>query len=136
MQNDQMTIRGYAPQQNTGRMNTLPYQVPPLEQPPSRWKLLWQQLDPSAVALLGAALLCLGYALFATISFWWLGAVLPHLVLVWVTLLIIGLALFTRQKDTMLIAALGSIAAMLLFLNYCYLLIPQAILCLIAWRKA
>ncbi len=132
MQNNPTTVRGYSPEQNTGRMNTLPYQP----QEASRWKSLWQQLDPAAVALLAACVLGLVYALYATISFWWLKAVLPHLIVAWIALLLNGAALFTSQRRMMLLAGIGYIVAMLLFINYMYLLIPQAVLCLYAWWKA
>lgn len=132
MQNNPMTVRGYTPDQNTGRMNTLPYQ--PKE--PSRWKALWQQLDPAAVALLAACVLGLVYGLYATISFWWLNAVLPHLIITWVALLLNGVALFTSQRRMMALTAVAYAAAMLLFINYMYLLIPQTVLCFWAWWKA
>lgn len=132
MQNNPMTVRGFTPQQNTGRMNTLPY--PPEE--PSRGKSLWQQLDPAAVALLASCVLGLAYALYATISFWWLKAVLPHLIVAWVALLLNGAAMFSGKRSMMLLAAIGYGAAMLLFINYMYLLIPHVLLCLWAWWKA
>ncbi len=132
MQNDSMTVRGYTPDQQTGRMNTMPYQP----QEASRAKSLWQQLDPSAVALLAACLLGLAYALYVTISFWWLAPVLPHLIVTWVVLLLNGAAMFLGQRRLMLLAGIGYIVAMLLFINYMYLLIPQVVLCLFAWWKA
>ena len=121
MQNEQMTVRGYSPQ-NTGRMNTIPYQV----QEQSRLQQLWQQLDPAAVALLAAAVLGLAYALFATISFWWLTQIIAHLVLVWIALLINAGALFTGKRELMLLSGICYGVAMFLFINYLYLLIPQA----------
>lgn len=130
MQNEQMTVRGYSPQ-NTGRMNTIPYQV----QEQSRLQQLWQQLDPAAVALLAAAVLGLAYALFATISFWWLTRIIAHLVLVWIALLINAGALFTGKRELMLLSGICYGVAMFLFINYLYLLIPQTGLCLWAWWK-
>lgn len=130
MQNEQMTVRGYSPQ-NTGRMNTIPYQV----QEQSRLQQLWQQLDPAAVALLAAAVLGLPYALFATISFWWLTQIIAHLVLVWIALVINVGALFTGKRELMLLSGICYGVAMFLFINYLYLLIPQAGLCLWAWWK-
>ena len=67
MQNNQTTIRGYSPQQNTGRMNTLPYQVqaPVQSSPVDRIKAIGAQLDPCAVMLLCALILGLAYALYA-----------------------------------------------------------------------
>lgn len=132
MQNDPMTVRGFSPQQNTGRMNTLPYQP----EKTSRLKSLWQQLDPAAVALLAAGVLGLAYALYATISFWWLKAVLPHLILVWVTLLLNGIAMLSGKRNAMLLADVGYAVSMLLFINYMYLLIPHVLLCLWAWWKS
>lgn len=138
MQNEQTTIRGYSPQQNTGRMNTLPYQVqaPAQPSPLDRVKAIWSQLDPCAVMLLGALILGLAYALYATISFWWLTKLLPHLILVWLTVVINGVALFTGKQDVSLIATAGYLVSLLLFINYFYLLLPQAVLCLVAWWKA
>ncbi|MBQ7305364.1 MAG: hypothetical protein IJW85_04080 [Clostridia bacterium] len=130
MQNEQMTVRGYSPQ-NTGRMNTIPYQV----QEQSRLQQLWQQLDPAAVALLAAAVLGLAYALFATISFWWLTQIIAHLVLVWIALVINVSALFTGKRELMLLSGICYGVAMFLFINYLYLLIPQAGLCFWAWWK-
>lgn len=132
MQNDPMTVRGFSPQQNTGRMNTLPYQP----EKSSRLKSLWQQLDPAAVALLAACVLGLAYALYATISFWWLKAVIPHLILVWVTLLLNGIAMLSGKRNAMLLTAVGYAVSMLLFINYMYLLIPHVLLCLWAWWKS
>lgn len=132
MQNNPMTVRGYTPDQHTGRMNTLPCQP----QETSRWKALWQQLDPAAVALLAACVLGLVYGLYATISFWWLKAVLPHLIVTWAALLLNGVALFTSHRRMMALTAVAYAAAMLLFINYMYLLIPQTVLCFWAWWKA
>ena len=130
MQNEQMTVRGYSPQ-NTGRMNTIPYQP----QEKSRLQQIWQQLDPAAVALLAAAVLGLAYALFATISFWWLTRITAHLVLVWIALVFNAGALFTSRRELMLLSCIGYVVSMFLFVNYLYLLIPQAGLCLWAWWK-
>lgn len=131
MQNEQMTIRGYSPQ-DTGRMNTLPYQP----QETSKIKALWQQLDPAAVALMAAAILGLGYAIFASVSFWWLTKVLFHLILVWATVGINVIALFTSNRSLTALSVVGYIVSMVLFVNYCYLLLPQAALCLWAWWKS
>ena len=130
MQNEQMTVRGYSPQ-NTGRMNTVPYQV----QEQNRLQQIWQQLDPAAVALLAAAVLGLAYALFATISFWWLTRIIAHLVLAWIALVINTGALFTGKRELMLLSCVCYVVTMFLFVNYLYLLIPQAGLCLWAWWK-
>lgn len=135
MQNNPTTIRGYSPQQDTGRMNTLPYQP---QQPATgldRLKALWQQLDPAAVALLTAAVLGFAYALYATISFWWLTKIIMHLVLVWITVLINVGSLLTGKRELMLVSSTCYVIAMLLFVNYMYLLVPQAGLCLWAWWK-
>ena len=138
MQNNQTTIRGYSPQQNTGRMNTLPYQVqaPVQSSPVDRIKAIGAQLDPCAVMLLCALILGLAYALYATISFWWLTTLLPHLILIWLTVVINGVALFTGKQDISLITAAGYLVSLLLFVNYFYLLLPQAVLCAIAWWNA
>lgn len=128
MQNNQANVRGYTPQQNTGRMNTLPYQ-PVNQTPVSPVKALWQQLDPAAVALLAAAVLGLVYALYATISFWWLTKIVAHLIMVWLTVLVNAAALFKGKKEFMLVSLIGYAVSMLLFMNYLYLLIPQALLC-------
>ncbi|MBP3637212.1 MAG: hypothetical protein J6K13_06645 [Clostridia bacterium] len=138
MQNNQTTIRGYSPQQNTDRMNTLPYQVqaPVQSSPVDRIKAIWAQLDPCAVMLLCSLILGLAYALYATISFWWLSKLLPHLILVWLTAVINGVALFTGKQDISLITAAGYLVSLLLFVNYFYLLLPQAVLCAIAWWNA
>lgn len=133
MLNDSTTVRGYTPEQNTGRMNTAPYQ--PAKETP-RWKQLWKLLDPVAVALLAACVLGLAYALYATISFWWLTAVLPHLVVTWLVVVLNGVTMVMGHRRMMLLSAIGYAIAMLLFINYMYLLIPQAILCLWAWWKA
>lgn len=132
MQNDSMSVRGYSPDQHTGRMSTMSYQ--PQQVP--RQCSLWQQLDPAAVALLAACVLGLAYALYVTISFWWLKPVLPHLIVTWVALLLNGIAMFSGRRQVMLLTCIGYVAGMLLFVNYMYLLIPQAILCLIAWWRA
>jgi len=131
MQNEQMTVRGYSPQ-NTGRMNTVPYQV----EEPNRWKQLWQLLDPAAVALLVAAILGLGYALYATITYWWLTKIIAHLVIAWVSVGINAMALFRSNRQLMAVAAVGYVIAMLLFMNYFYLLLLQALLCIWAWWKS
>lgn len=134
MQNDQMTVRGYSPQQNTGRMNTMPYQTEPSFA--EKVKAIWNQLDPAAVMLLTAAMLGLAYALYATISFWWLTKVLTHIILVWVTVALNCVALFSGKRELMLASALCYVIAMLLFINYLYLLIPQALLCAWAWWRS
>ncbi|MBE5802925.1 MAG: hypothetical protein E7316_00255 [Clostridiales bacterium] len=131
MQNEPTTVRGYSPQ-DTGRMNTLPYQP----QENNTVKSLWKQLDPAAVVLMVAAILGLAYALYATISFWWLTKILVHLILVWVTVGISALALFTGNRMLTAIAAIGYVVSMLLFVNYFYLLLPQAGLCAFSWWKA
>lgn len=132
MQNNPTTVRGFTPQQNADRMNTLPYQP----EEPSRFRSLWQQLDPAAVALLAACVLGLAYALFATISFWWLKPVLPHLIVAWVALLFNGAAMLSSKRSMMLLTVVGYGAAMLLFINYMYLLIPHVLLCLWAWWRS
>lgn len=129
MQNNQMNTRGYVPQ-NTGRMNTLPYQ------PQAPKNSIWQVIDPYAVALLVAAVLGLAYALYATISFWWLTKIILHLVIAWSAVAMNAYALFSRKQTMMLIAAGLYLISMLLFINYCYLLIPQMILCAVAWWNA
>lgn len=131
MQNEQMTVRGYSPQ-NTGRMNTVPYQVTES----NRWKQLWQLLDPAAVALLAAGILGLAYALYATITYWWLTKIIIHLVVAWASVCMNALALFRSNRQMMTVAAVGYIIAMLLFMNCFYLLIPQALLCIWAWWKS
>lgn len=136
MQNEQMTIRGYSPQQNTGRMNTLPYQAPAQLSPIERFKAIWSQLDPAAVMLLAAVVLGFAYALYATISFWWLTKLIPHLILVWLTVVVSGVALFAGKRELMLASAAGYVIALLLFVNYFYLLLPQPLLCLLAWWKS
>ena len=130
MQNNQTNLRGYTPQ-NTGRMNTLPYQPQENEQ-----TSIWQQIDPYALALLVAAVLGLAYALYATISFWWLSKIILHLVLAWGSVALNAYALFTRKQNLMFFAAAGYLVSMLLFINYCYLLILQLILCVLAWWNA
>ena len=130
MQNNQTNVRGYVPQ-NTGRMNTLPYQP----QEPQQTSI-WQQIDPYALALLVAAVLGLAYALYATISFWWLTKIILHLILAWGAVGLNTYALFTRKQSVMHFAAVAYLVAMLLFINYCYLLIPQLILCAVAWWNA
>lgn len=135
MQNDQMTIRGYSPQQNTGRMNTLPYQPQEPTTLPAKLKLLWQQLDPAAVMLLAAVVLGFAYALYVTISFWWLNKLIAHLVLIWLTVALNGIALISGKRELMLATALCYIISMLLFINYFYLLLIQPALCLWAWWK-
>lgn len=131
MQNEQMTVRGYSPQ-NTGRMNTVPYQVAE----PNRWKQLWQLLDPAAVALLAAGILGLAYALYATITYWWLTKIIIHLVVAWASVGVNAMALFRSNRQMMTVAAVGYIIAMLLFMNCFYLLIPQVLLCVWAWWKS
>ena len=133
MQNNQTNVRGYAPQ-NTGRMNTLPYQ--PQQEEITGFKAIWQQIDPYALALLVAAVLGLAYALYASISFWWLTKIILHLILAWAAVGVNAYALFTRKQPMMLLAAVCYLVAMLLFINYCYLLIPQLILCAVAWWNA
>ena len=133
MQNNQTNVRGYAPQ-NTGRMNTLPYQ--PQQEETTSFKAIWQQIDPYALALLVAAVLGLAYALYASISFWWLTKIILHLILAWAAVGVNAYALFTRKQPMMLLAAVCYLVAMLLFINYCYLLIPQLILCAVAWWNA
>ena len=133
MQNNQTNVRGYTPQ-NTGRMNTLPYQ--PQQEETSGFKAIWQQIDPYALALLVAAVLGLAYALYASISFWWLTKIILHLILAWAAVGVNAYALITRKQPMMLLAAVCYLVAMLLFINYCYLLIPQLILCAVAWWNA
>ena len=133
MQNNQTNLRGYTPQ-NTGRMNTLPYQ--PQQEEATGFKAIWQQIDPYALALLIAAVLGLAYALYATISFWWLTKIILHLILAWGAVAINTYALFTRKQTMMLFAAAAYLVAGLLFINYCYLLLPQLILCGVAWWNA
>ena len=133
MQNNQTNVRGYTPQ-NTGRMNTLPYQ--PQQEETSGFKAIWQQIDPYALALLVAAVLGLAYALYASISFWWLTKIILHLILAWAAVGVNAYALFTRKQPMMLLAAVCYLVAMLLFINCCYLLIPQLILCAVAWWNA
>ncbi len=133
MQNNQTNVRGYVPQ-STGRMNTLPYQ--PQQEETTGLKAIWQQIDPYALALLVAAVLGLAYALYATISFWWLTKIILHLILAWGAVAVNAYALFTRKQTMMLIAAAAYLVAGLLFINYCYLLIPQLILCAVAWWNA
>lgn len=133
MQNNQTNVRGYTPQ-NTGSMNTLPYQ--PQQEETAGFKAIWQQIDPYALALLVAAVLGLGYALYASISFWWLTKIILHLILAWAAVGVNAYALITRKQPMMLLAAVCYLVAMLLFINYCYLLIPQLILCAVAWWNA
>ena len=133
MQNNQTNVRGYTPQ-NTGRMNTLPYQ--PQQEETTGFKAVWQQIDPYALALLVAAVLGLAYALYASISFWWLTKIILHLILAWAAVGVNAYALITRKQPMMLLAAVCYLVAMLLFINYCYLLIPQLILCAVAWWNA
>lgn len=133
MQNNQTNVRGYTPQ-NTGRMNTLPYQ--PQQEETFGFKAIWQQIDPYALALLVAAVLGLAYALYASISFWWLTKIILHLILAWAAVGVNAYALITRKQPMMLLAAVCYLVAMLLFINYCYLLIPQLILCAVAWWNA
>lgn len=133
MQNNQTNVRGYTPQ-NTGRMNTLPYQ--PQQEETSGFKAIWQEIDPYALALLVAAVLGLAYALYASISFWWLTKIILHLILAWAAVGVNAYALITRKQPMMLLAAVCYLVAMLLFINYCYLLIPQLILCAVAWWNA
>ena len=133
MQNNQSNVRGYTPQ-NTGRMNTLPYQ--PQQEETTGFKAIWQQIDPYALALLVAAVLGLAYALYASISFWWLTKIILHLILAWAAVGVNAYALITRKQPMMLLAAVCYLVAMLLFINYCYLLIPQLILCAVAWWNA
>ena len=133
MQNNQTNVRGYTPQ-NTGRMNTLPYQ--PQQEETTGFKVILQQIDPYALALLVAAVLGLAYALYASISFWWLTKIILHLILAWAAVGVNAYALITRKQPMMLLAAVCYLVAMLLFINYCYLLIPQLILCAVAWWNA
>ena len=140
MQENQMTtVRGYVPQ-NTGSMRPLPHQQPTEPQPQlsgsDRLKALWQQLDPAAVALLASFVLGIAYALFATISFWWLTKIVIHLVLIWLTVVINGAALFSGRRDWALYSLIGYGLSLLLFLNYFYLLLPSLVLCLYAWSKS
>lgn len=130
MQNEEITVRGYSPQ-NTGRMNTLPYQPgKPVNQP-----TIWQLLDPAAVALLIAAILGLAYGIYATVAFWWLKKVTMHLIVAWLGVVLNAIALFRSNRQLMALSAIAYIAASLLFVNYFYLLLPQALLCIWAWWK-
>lgn len=137
MQNDPSSIRGYRPSGQTTREQPC-YTGPQQPEPPSfsqRMKHLWQQLDPASVFLLGAAVLGAAYALYISISFWWYIKVLAHLIACWAALGLNVAALFSRRKNITLLAALAYGAAILLFLNYAYLLVPQLVLCLLAWRQ-
>jgi len=76
-----------------------------------------------------ACVLSVAYALFATISFGHVGALLPHFLVVWVTSLVSGAAGYLRQPILNLVAVVGYVLSMLLFLNYAYLLLPSLALC-------
>lgn len=133
MQNEQMTVRGYSPQ-NTGRIHYDNEQL--RSEKDSGWQAIWMMLDPAAVALLAAGVLGLIYALYATISYWWLTKILMHLILTWLTVGINAVAMFRSDRRMMAVAVVGYIVSMLLFVNYLYLLIPSALLCVFAWWKS
>ncbi len=141
MQTNDTNIRGYFPQpdpnlprQQTGSFTSL-QQTPPVvmggNQPApfaQRAMAIWQALDKSMLMLLVAAVLGAAYALFVTISFWWFTRLLPHIVVVWAAVALTAAAMFTRDRRLALAATIGYLIAILLFLNYCYLLIPSLLL--------
>lgn len=147
--------QGYPPQamqQHTGSYNPQqPYQgaqqtqqsfIPQNQQPmdapdqPSlidKIRTIIPQLDLPLIMLLAAGILGLAYALFVTISFSWLTKLIPHLLVVWLTVIATCAACVLRQKRIALAACAGYVLSMLLFLNYFYLLLPQPILCGLAF---
>lgn len=141
MQTNDTNIRGYFPPSdpNLQRQQTSSF-APPRQTSPvmmggnrpapfaQRAAAIWRMLDKSMLMLLVAAVLGLAYALFVTISFWWFARLLPHIVIVWAAVALTAAALFTRDRRLALAAAVGYLAAVLLFLNYCYLLIPSLLL--------
>ncbi len=142
MQTNDTNIRGYFPQPDPNlppRQQTAPFtplqpmqpivmqngQPAPLAQ---RAAAVWQMLDKSMLMLLIAAVLGVAYALFVTISFWWFLRLLPHIVVTWAAVALTVAAMLTRDRRLTLVAAVAYLAAVLLFLNYCYLLIPSLLL--------
>lgn len=98
-----------------------------------RIRAIIPQLDLPVVMLLAAGVLGLAYALFVTISFSWLTKLIPHLLVVWLTVIATCAACVLRQKRIALAACAGYVLSILLFLNYFYLLLPQPILCGLAF---
>lgn len=142
MQTNDTNIRGYFPQPDPNlppRQQTAPFtplqptspivmrseQSAPIAQ---RAAAVWQLLDKSMLMLLIAAVLGVAYALFVTISFWWFLRLLPHIVVTWAAVALTVAAMLTRDRRLTLVAVVGYLAAVLLFLNYCYLLIPSLLL--------
>ena len=139
MYQDPTTVRGYNPQQNTGRMNTLPYQpAQPAEEQSfmDKAKAIWAQLDPAAVALLAAAIAGGIYALYTTIALGHISQLIAHVIVIWLTVAVNILALFSYKHEIKLVAAVGYVIAMLLFLNFFYWLIPSCALSAWAWWKS
>lgn len=98
-----------------------------------RIRTIIPQLDLPIIMLLAAGILGLAYALFVTISFSWLTKLIPHLLVVWLTVIATCAACVLRQKRIALAACAGYVLSILLFLNYFYLLLPQPILCGLAF---
>ena len=81
-------------------------------------------------ALIGAAVVALLYLLFILLlSGWNLGKLIPFIIVLVASLGATGAAIILRKKFISLSACAGYVLAMLLFLNYFFILLPSAALC-------
>lgn len=79
-----------------------------------------------------AALAGLIYALYATISFWHVPQVLPHLLVTWTVVVFNGVICALKVTPLLMLAtAVGYLISIVLFLNRFYLLLPAVFLCVI-----
>jgi len=125
--------QGMQPQQPYVPQNQQQMDAPGQPSVIDRIRAVIPQLDMPLIMLLAAGILGLAYALFVTISFSWLTKLIPHLLVVWLTVIATCAACVLRQKRIALAACAGYVLSMLLFLNYFYLLLPQPILCGLAF---
>ena len=125
--------QGMQPQQPYVPQNQQQMDAPGQPSVIDRIRAVIPQLDLPVIMLLAAGILGLAYALFVTISFSWLTKLIPHLLVVWLSVIATCAACVLRQKRIALAACAGYVLSMLLFLNYFYLLLLQPILCGLAF---
>lgn len=159
----QMPAQPFPPQQMPQQMPPQAYpgqplmQQPPMQQPPRQptgsvamspqFRQMTQPVQAqhdnlitavtsgkkSAWMMAAGVVLALIYALYVSINYGGVSKIIPHIVVTWLSVLCSGAAAYLYDSRMILVAGAGLVIAMLLFLNTWYLIIPAAILCVLAY---